>query len=150
MEKIGNSAKFIHATIQAQLQKNGKKNTAEKTSRKSFKLLQSTYNKKSKSVLKLALKNAIFFYKMHTYEQKRKKRTLVRKIPGFILIKTIRNSLTIKSILSDLKPNKKGYLSIAESIISNAINESKTINQKNEVIKQVLFYKHLFKYFKLH
>lgn len=142
--------KFIKSKIYSQLQKNGKKNTAEKICRKSFKKLQANYLKKSKNIVKLALKNAIFFYKIHTYEQKRKKRSIIKKIPGFVLLKPIRNSLTIKSILAEKQQKKKVYISLTESILNNAINESQTINKKNELLKQILFYKHLFKYFKLH
>jgi ribosomal protein S7 len=150
MKRIRSHQKFLNVQINSQLQKNGKKNTAEKNCKKTLKQLQANYTKKSKNIVKLALKNAIFFYKVHTYEQKRKKRKVVKKIPGFIVSKTIRNSLTIKSILSEVKPNKKIYISITENIVNNAINESKTITQKNEILKQILFYKHLFKYFKLH
>lgn len=144
---------YLKNKIETQLIKNGGKSIAEKILRKSIKNMQINTNKPSKVLLKLALISATQFYKIHKFEQKKGRRKKIKEIPGFIFLKSSRNSLAIKNILIETKKNKKKYMFLELEKI--CLNQAKNFKidksfDKNNLNEQVHKLNHLFKYFKLH
>lgn len=144
----------IKNTIEAQLLKNGKKNTAEKICYKSIKTMQSKINKPTGIVFKLAVTNTTQLYKIHRFEQKKGKRKKIKEVPGFILLKSGRNSLAVKKIVLETKKSatNKFFLAFEKTVTTQAknITESALNSQRSDLNKQAQKYNNLFKYFKLH
>ena len=131
---------------------NGKKEVGEKNLLKSVKELQKNSNKKSDTILQLALIKATPIFKLHRIKNKKRKKSKgnqFREIPGFIKNKNSRTSLAIKFIL--LHSKNKGdsfYKKLNNEIILNAKNKGTSIQTKNDLQKNVVTKKHFFRYYR--
>ena len=126
------------------IMKNGNKKTAEKIIKKSLKLLQKNDKKNHIRLLKHSIINSTPTFKINVQLKKRGKRKTKKEIPTFIKNDSLRiissfNFLTENSLKN--KSLNSFYKKIANEILEAANQKSKSIEQKNEIQKQVLMQK---------
>ena len=126
------------------IMKNGNKKTAEKIIKKSLKLLQKNDKKNHIRLLKHSIINSTPTFKINVQLKKRGTRKTKKEIPTFIKNDSLRiissfNFLTENSLKN--KSLNSFYKKIANEILEAANQKSKSIEQKNEIQKQVLMQK---------
>jgi ribosomal protein S7 len=142
----------IKNKIVSHLLVNGEKKTSENSLLKSFKELQKDSNKSSKKLVQLAIMYSLPIFKLHKMTQKKKRRKTVKEIPAFILNEKARVSLAIKFIIASVKKKTAGnfYVKLKQEILLNSQNKGGATDVKNELQKQVLVKKRLFRFYRWH
>jgi ribosomal protein S7 len=126
------------------IMKDGKKETVEKILTKSLKLVQKSNKKNHKNLIKNSVINSTPIFKINKQSKKRGKRKMNKEIPAFIKKSSLRTSSAINFLVSESLKNKElknFHKKITQEIIESAYNKSKSVEQKNEVQKQVLMQK---------
>ena len=126
------------------IMKNGNKKTAEKILKKSLKLIQKKDKKNHISLLKHSIINSTPTFKINVQSKKRGKRKTKKEIPTFIRTDSERiissfNILTENSLRN--KAINGFYKKIANEVLETAVQKGKSIEQRNEIQKQVLMQK---------
>ena len=126
------------------MMKNGEKKTIEKILKKSLKLIQKSNKKNHLNLLKHSIINSTPTFKISLQSKKRGKRKTKKEIPTFINNDSLRiissfNFLSENSLKN--KEVKKFYKKITQEIIASSLQNSKSIEQKNEIQKNVLMQK---------
>ena len=126
------------------MMKHGEKKTVEKIVKKSLKLIQKSNKKHHLSLLKHSIINSTPTFKISVQAKKRGKRKTKKEIPTFISNDSLRiissfNFLSENSLKN--KELKKFYKKITQEIIASSLQNSKSIEQKNEIQKNVLMQK---------
>lgn len=126
------------------MMKHGEKKTVEKIVKKSLKLIQKSDKKNHLSLLKHSIINSTPTFKINLQSKKRGKRKTKKEIPTFISNDSLRmvssfNFLSENSLKN--KELKNFYKKISKEIISTSLQKSSSIEQKNEIQKQVLMQK---------
>jgi ribosomal protein S7 len=131
---------------------NGEKKTSEKVLLKSLKELQKDSNKNAKKLIQLAIVYSIPTFKLHKLTNKKKRKKKVQEIPAFILNERARISLAIKFILLTTKKKKTAhfYTKLKQEVLLNSQFKGDAIKIKDDLQKQILLKKHLFKYYRWH
>lgn len=131
---------------------NGHKKTSEKILLKSLKELQKFSKKQSKELVKLALVQSTPIFKLHRISNKKlkKKKRRVREIPAFMSKIAARTSLAIKFILTSVEKKKLNnfYFKLKENLLVTAQAKGNAIKLKNELQKQSIQRRQLFKYYR--
>lgn len=131
---------------------NGEKKTSEKILLKSFKELQKKNKKQSKNLFQLAIIYSTPVFKLHKISNKKlkKKKGKIKEIPAFIASTSSRTSLSIKFILESLKKRKTDnfYLNLKQEVVLASQSKSAAVELKNNLQKQILVNKRLFKFYR--
>lgn len=126
------------------IMKNGNKKTAEKILKKSLKLIQKNDKKNHISLLKHSIINSTPTFKINIQSKKRGKRKTTKEIPTFIKSDSLRIISSFNFLADNSLKNKSVngfYKKIANEILEAAAQKSKSVDQKNEIQKQVLMQK---------
>ena len=126
------------------IMKNGNKKTAEKIIKKSLKLIQKSDKKNYINLLKHSIINSTPTFKINVQSKKRGKRKTKKEIPTFIGNNSLRIIAALNFLTENSLKNKElngFYKKITNEIIETASPKSKSIEQKNEIQKQVLMQK---------
>ena len=126
------------------MMKHGEKKIVEKILKKSLKLIQKSDKKNHLNLLKHSVINTTPTFKINIQVKKRGKKKTKKEVPTFLNNESLRiissfNLLTKNSLKN--KELKHFYKKIAQEIIANSLQKSKSIEQKNEIQKQVLIQK---------
>jgi ribosomal protein S7 len=131
---------------------NGEKKTSEKVLISSFKELQKNSKKQSKKLIQLAIIFSTPIFKLHKISNKKQKKRnkKIREIPAFMSKPMSRISKAIKLILSSAITNKDYmfYKKLKQEILLASQSKGIAIELKNNIQKQVLLKKYLFKYYR--
>jgi ribosomal protein S7 len=103
-------------------------------------------------LVQLAIMYSLPIFKLHKMTQKKKRRKTVKEIPAFILNEKARVSLAIKFIIASVKKKTAGnfYVKLKQEILLNSQNKGGATDVKNELQKQVLVKKRLFRFYRWH
>ena len=138
-QKIELKKKFANSMM-----KNGNKETIEKILKKSLKLVQKTSKKNYINLLKHSIINSTPTFKINEQSKKKGKRKTKKEIPIFIKgeLNRITSSLNFL-IFSSYKNHELNnfYKKVSKEIVETSLQKSKSIEQKNEIQKQVLMQK---------
>ena len=126
------------------LMKGGKKNTGEKILTKSLKLTHKSTTQKTISVFHSAVVNSSSAFKISEQAVKKGKRKSTKTIPSFIISDSKRITNTIKLLKGISSKNKNSnhlYQNLSLELLSSAASKSQTVDQKNNIQKQILMNK---------
>ena len=126
------------------LMKSGRKRTGEKILLRSLKLLQKSTGKNFKILLHSAIINSASAFKVTEQVVKKGKRKATRSIPSFIINDSLRIVTTLKLLTRVSVKNKNSnslYRKLTTEILSSSALKSQSIDQKNEVQRQILINK---------
>ena len=132
---------------------NGKKETSEKIIRKNFKTLQKKSFKCSNKLFQLAIISSMSVFRLHQISLKNRKKKKVHEIPGFLHNQNNRISLTLKFLLKAIKQKLKSPhfdKNFSTEILLLSKFESENLSIKNELQKNIVTKKHLFRYYRWH
>ena len=134
----------IKKKITNTMMRNGDKKTVEKIIKKSFKLLQKQNNKNYLNIVKHSIINSTPIFKINVQSKKRGKRKVKKEIPTFINKNILRIVASFNFLSENALKNKDlncFYQKITKEIIDSSLQKSRSIEQKNEIQKQVLLQK---------
>ena len=146
-----NKAQYLQNKIVNILMKNGKKNTSEKILIQSLKSLQKSTAKNPIAVIQTAIINSTSTFKVSEQSVKKGKRKAIKTIPSFILGDSLRITAAFKLMKKTSIKNKNSnhfYQSLFTEFLSTASLKSQTIDQKNNVQRQILMNKRYLTKFK--
>jgi len=126
------------------LMKSGKKKTGEKILLKFLKSLQKSTDKNCKVLLQSAIINSTSAFKLTEQSIKKGKRKAKKNIPSFIINDSLRIVTALKLIKKVSAKNKSinyFYQSLANEILASSASKSQSVDQKNELQKQILINK---------
>ena len=126
------------------MMKNGEKKTIEKILKKSLKLIQKYDKKNHLNILKHSIINSTPIFKINVQSKKRGKRKVKKEIPTFINKNILRIVASFNFLSENALKNKDlncFYQKITKEIIDSSLQKSRSIEQKNEIQKQVLLQK---------
>jgi ribosomal protein S7 len=126
------------------LMKSGKKKTGEKILLKFLKSLQKSTDKNCKVLLQSAIINSTPAFKLTEQSIKKGKRKAKKNIPSFIIhdsLRIITSLKLIKKVSSKHKSINYFYQSLANEILASSASKSQSVDQKNELQKQILINK---------
>jgi ribosomal protein S7 len=139
-----NNTLHLKNKIANTLMKSGKKTTGEKILLKFFKSLQKSTNKNSKVLLQSAIINSTPAFKLTEQSIKKGKRKAKKNIPSFIMNDSLRIITALKLIKKVSAKNKNAnyfYQSLVKEILASSVSKSQSVDQKNELHKQILINK---------
>ena len=121
--------------------KSGKKTTGEKILLKSLKSLQKSTDKNFKILLHSAIINSASAFKVNEQAVKRGKRKAIKSIPSFIISDSLRVTTALKLLTKISTKNKSSdflYKKLMTEILSSSALKGQSVDQKNEIQKQIL------------
>lgn len=133
--------KILNEYIKTSLLNNGKKGTSEKIIKKSIKQIQKQSNINHKLLIKKAVIFSICIFKIEKQSNKKGKRRIIKEIPSFINNKNTRKNKSLKNIKNSSIKNKElnnFYKKFSNEILLTCDKKSESINNRNNVNKQVL------------
>ena len=139
-----NKTLYLKNKIVNTLMKNGKKTTGEKILLKSLKSLQKSTNKNFKILLHSAITNSASAFKVNEQAVKKGKRKATKNIPSFIIDDSLRITTALKLLTKTSSKNKSSdflYKKLVAEILSSSALKSQSVDQKNEIQKQILLNK---------
>jgi ribosomal protein S7 len=139
-----NKTSYLRNKVVNTLMKSGKKKTGEKILLKFVKSLQKSTDKNSKLLLQLAIINSTSTFKLNEQSTKKGKRKAKKSIPAFIISDSLRITTALKLIVKVSAKNKNSnsfYQSLMAEILSSSASKGQSIDQKNELQKQILINK---------
>jgi ribosomal protein S7 len=139
-----NKTSYLRNKVVNTLMKSGKKKTGEKILLKFVKSLQKSTDKNSKVLLQLAIINSTSTFKLNEQSIKKGKRKAKKNIPAFIISDSLRITTALKLIVKVSAKNKNSnsfYQSLMAEILSSSASKGQSIDQKNELQKQILINK---------
>lgn len=139
-----NKTSYLRNKVVNTLMKSGKKKTGEKILLKFVKSLQKSTDKNSKVLLQLAIINSTSTFKLNEQSIKKGKRKAKKNIPAFIISDSLRITTALKLIAKVSAKNKNSnsfYQSLTAEILSSSVSKGQSIDQKNELQKQILINK---------
>jgi ribosomal protein S7 len=139
-----NKTSYLRNKVVNTLMKSGKKKTGEKILLKFVKSLQKSTDKNSKVLLQLAVINSTSTFKLNEQSIKKGKRKAKKNIPAFIISDSLRITTALKLIVKVSAKNKNSnsfYQSLMAEILSSSASKGQSIDQKNELQKQILINK---------
>ena len=123
------------------LMKSGRKTTGEKILLKSVKSLQKSTDKNLKLLLHSAIVNSSSAFKVNEQAVKKGKRKAIKSVPSFIISDSLRITNALKLLTKTSTKNKSSnplYKKLVAEIFSSSALRGQSIDQKNEVQKQIL------------
>jgi ribosomal protein S7 len=126
------------------LMKSGKKKTGEKIILKFLKSLQKSTNKNFKLLLQSAIINSTSTFKLNEQSIKKGKRKAKKNIPSFIISDSLRIITALKLIKKVSARNRNSnyfYQSLTAEVLLSSALKGRSIDQKNELQKQILINK---------
>lgn len=142
--KKKNSKIILKERILNSLMQNGQKETCEKILLKTIKKTQKSNKQNFKSLLQLTIVNLTPTFKLNKQSKKRGKRKSLTYTPYFIPNDSLRINFALKLLKSTSKKDKLSFESLSEEILLSSSLKSQSIEQKNELQKQVLSQKRYF------
>jgi ribosomal protein S7 len=139
-----NKTSYLRNKVVNTLMKSVKKKTGEKILLKFVKSLQKSTDKNSKVLLQLAIINSTSTFKLNEQSIKKGKRKATKNIPAFIISDSLRITTALKLIVKVSAKNKNSnsfYQSLMAEILSSSASKGQSIDQKNELQKQILINK---------
>jgi ribosomal protein S7 len=139
-----NKTSYLRNKVVNTLMKSGRKKTGEKILLKFVKSLQKSTDKNSKVLLQLAIINSTSTFKLNEQSIKKGKRKAKKNIPAFIISDSLRITTALKLIVKVSAKNKNSnsfYQSLMAEILSSSASKGQSIDQKNELQKQILINK---------
>jgi ribosomal protein S7 len=139
-----NKTSYLRNKVVNTLMKSGKKKTGEKILLKFVKSLQKSTDKNSKVLLQLAIINSTSTFKLNEQSIKKGKRKAKKNIPAFIISDSLRITTALKLIAKVSAKNRNSnsfYQSLMAEILSSSASKGQSIDQKNELQKQILINK---------
>ena len=145
---IKNTKRFnLKEKIVNSFMQKGKKETSERILNQTIKKIQKLEKKNCKNQLQLAIMNLTPTFKLNKQSKKRGKKKQMNHVPNFLPNNYLRIGFALKLLKLTLLKNKKGKTCehLAKEILtsSNSV-KSISIEQKNELQKQVLSQKRYF------
>lgn len=123
----------------------GKKRTGEKILLKVSKLTQRLTHKNSKSLIQLAIINSTPTFKLNEQSVKKGKRKSIKSTPSFLNNDSLRIMASLKFLKNAAHKNRNSvsfYQSLVKEIQASAsLTNSQSVEQKNELQKQILINK---------
>ena len=138
------NASHLKNKIVNTLMKSGKKKTGEKILLKFLKSLQKSTDKNFKVLLQSAIINSTSAFKLNEQSIKKGKRKAKKNIPSFIISDSLRIITALKLVTRVSAKNKNSnsfYQSLKNEILFSAVSKGQSIDQKNELQKQILINK---------
>ena len=126
------------------LMQSGKKKTGEKILLKFLKSLQKSTDKNFKVLLQSAIINSTSTFKLNEQSIKKGKRKAKKNIPSFIISDSLRIITALKLIKKVSAKNKRSnyfYQSLTAEILASSASKGQSVDQKNELQKQILINK---------
>ena len=136
-----NKTLHLKSKIINTLMKSGKKTTGEKILLKSLKSLQKSTDKNFKILLHSAIINSASAFKVNEQAVKRGKRKAIKSIPSFIISDSLRVTTALKLLTKISTKNKSSdflYKKLMTEILSSSALKGQSVDQKNEIQKQIL------------
>jgi len=137
---------------------NGNKTTCEKLLVTSFKFLQKSNKKLYSEIIKLSIINSTPVFRIINLKPDKKKKRkkkgnkIIKQTPGYFSTNYFRISnatkFIVKASINKKRQNKILSKQLKNEFILNARNEGDAVSFKDELQKQALIKKHLFKYYK--
>ena len=138
--KKNNTLHLKHKIVNT-LMKSGKKKTGEKILLKFLKSLQKSTDKNFKVLLQSAIINSTSTFKLNEQSIKKGKRKAKKNIPSFIISDSLRIITALKLIKKVSAKNKSSnyfYQSLVDEILASSALKGQSVDQKNDVQKQIL------------
>jgi len=139
-----NKVSHLKNKIVNTLMKSGRKKTGEKILLKFLKSLQKSTNKNTKAILHSAILNSASAFKVNEQSIKKGKRKATKTIPSFIVGDSLRITTALKLMAKVSAKNKNSnhfYQSLKAETIASSSLKGQSVEQKNEVQKQILMNK---------
>lgn len=139
-----NNTSHLKNKIVSALMKSGKKKTGEKILIKFLKLLQKSTDKDFKVILQSAIINSTSTFKLNEQSIKKGKRRAKKYTPSFIISDSLRIVTTLKLIKKVSAKNRSSsyfYQSLMTEILAASASKGQSVDQKNELQKQILINK---------
>merc|ERR1712127_1007248 len=115
--------------------------TGEKILLKFLKSLQKSTDKNCKVLLQSAIINSTSTFKLNEQSIKKGKRKAKKNIPSFIISDSLRIITALKLIKKVSAKNKSSnyfYQSLVDEILASSALKGQSVDQKNDVQKQIL------------
>ena len=136
-----NKTSHLKTKIVNTLMKSGRKTTGEKILLKSLKSLQKSTDKNFKTLFHSAIVNSASAFKVNEQAVKKGKRKAIKSIPSFIINDSLRITNALKSLTRISAKSKNSnflYKKLVAEILSSSALKGQSIDQKNEIQKQIL------------
>lgn len=139
-----NKTSYLKRKIINTLMKSGRKTTGEKILLKSLKSSQKSTDNNFKTLFHSAIVNSASTFKVNEQAVKKGKRKAVKSIPSFIISDSLRVTTALKLLVKISAKSKNSdflYKKLAAEILAASALKGQSIDQKNEVQKQILINK---------
>lgn len=136
-----NKTSHLKRKIVNTLMKSGRKTTGEKILLKSLKSLQKSTDKNFKTLLHSAIVNSASAFKVNEQAVKKGKRKAIKSIPSFIISDSLRIATALKLLARISSKSKNSdflYKKLVAEILSSSALKGRSIDEKNEVQRQIL------------